>query len=405
MIPSDSRSRNGSPLRPAFSGVASYRVDQPTVGEELHPVIHAGRVALVTGAASGIGRAAALEFARLGLKIAIADVNVAALESTGKQLATMVGAANVLVVPTDVAQLEQVVRLRDKVYEAWGEVRRVSSISVSSSTAAVPLYSRSPHSMPICSPFHVYIICPHPTLPHPSSPIHPPTRVVPTRAAHPEIVAVLMNNAGIGPKGTSWGGIENWRSVFDVNLFGCVSPPPLPLADPYARTGRIVNVQQTFVPSMLHQENQAVIINTGSKQGITNPPGNAAYNASKAAVKSLTEGLAHELRERPDSNVTAHLFIPGWTFTGMTGASGLAPAKPAGAWSAEETVLYMLDRVRSGDFYILVPDNDTKREVDQLRIMWGAADIAEGRPALSRWHKDYKALFEEYMRDGLAQLE
>lgn len=65
----------------------------------------------------------------------------------------------------------------------------------------------------------------------------------------------------------------------------------------------------------------------------------------------------------------------------------------------------MLDRVRSGDFYILVPDNETKREVDQLRIMWGAADIAEGRPALSRWHPVYKALFEEYMREGLAQLE
>lgn len=37
--------------------------------------------------------------------------------------------------------------------------------------------------------------------------------------------------------------------------------------------------------------------------------GNAAYNASKAAVKSLTEGLAHELRELPNSNVTAHLFV------------------------------------------------------------------------------------------------
>lgn len=34
----------------------------------------------------------------------------------------------------------------------------------------------------------------------------------------------------------------------------------------------IVNVQQTFAPSMLHQENQSAIINTGSKQGITNPP-------------------------------------------------------------------------------------------------------------------------------------
>jgi NAD(P)-dependent dehydrogenase (short-subunit alcohol dehydrogenase family) len=37
--------------------------------------------------------------------------------------------------------------------------------------------------------------------------------------------------------------------------------------------------------------------------------GNAAYNAAKAAVKSVTESLAHELRERPESNVTAHLFM------------------------------------------------------------------------------------------------
>lgn len=190
-----------------------------------------------------------------------------------------------------------------------------------------------------------------------------------------------MNNAGIGAKGTSWGGIDNWKQVFEVNLFG------------------VVNVQQTFVPSMLHQENQAMIINTGSKQGITNPPGNAAYNASKAAVKSLTEGLAYELRERPHSNVTAHLFVPGWTFTGITAAAGAA--KPPGAWTAEETVLYMLDKVRSGEFYIIVPDNETKREVDELRIMWAAGDIVEGRPALSRWHKDYKALFEEYVREGL----
>jgi hypothetical protein len=65
----------------------------------------------------------------------------------------------------------------------------------------------------------------------------------------------------------------------------------------------------------------------------------------------------------------------------------------------------MLDRVRGGDFYILVPDNETKNEVDHLRIMWGAGDIAEGRPALSRWHPIYSALFEEYMRDGLAQLD
>lgn len=79
--------------------------------------------------------------------------------------------------------------------------------------------------------------------------------------------------------------------------------------------------------------------------------------------------------------------------------------KPAGAWSAEETVLYMLDHVRLGEFYILCPDNEARREIDQLRIMWGAADVAEGRPALSRWHKDWKSLFDEYIRDALADMQ
>ncbi|KAJ3997934.1 hypothetical protein F5050DRAFT_1568258 [Lentinula boryana] len=329
-------SRNGSPLRSAFSSTASlFKPDSAGLGDDVHPIIHEGRVAVITGAASGIGRAAALELAKLKLKIAIADVDEARLLQVGKDVAAIVGDANVLVVPTDVSKLDQVVHLKEKVFELWGEVR-IKTI----------------HSN---SPIMILIFVQ---------------------------VAVLMNNAGIGLTGTSWDGINNWKTIFDVNLFG------------------ILNVQQTFVPPMLHQENQGMIINTGSKQGITNPPGNAAYNASKAAVKSLTESLAHELREKPNSNVTAHLFIPGWTYTNLTGA--LHAEKPAGAWLAEETVLYMLDKVRAGDFYVLVPDNETRRELDQLRIMWAAGDIAEGRPALSRWHKDYKALFEEYVRDGMA---
>lgn len=64
-----------------------------------------------------------------------------------------------------------------------------------------------------------------------------------------------------------------------------------------------------------------------------------------------------------------------------------------------------LDQVRQGKFYILCPDNETRRDVDQLRVLWAAGDVIEGRPALSRWHKDYKALFEEYVREGVAGLD
>ncbi|EAU85733.2 hypothetical protein CC1G_12449 [Coprinopsis cinerea okayama7 len=352
-MPSNYSSRNASPLRPAFSGVASFKVENLEISDDMHPVIHAGRVAVITGAASGIGRAAARELAKLGLKVAIADINEKELEVFGKALVEEFGEGNVLVVPTDVAQYEQVVALKDKVYDAWGEELRVIFDARAIGSLS---WEREPLSLSMIN-----------------------ARLPP--------VAVLLNNAGIAAKGTSWDGMENWKKIFDVNVFG------------------VINVQQAFVRSMIHQENQAVIINTGSKQGITNPPGNPAYNASKAAVKSLTASLAHELREKAYANVTAHLFIPGWTYTPLAGAGTAFTEKPRGAWTAEETVLYMLDKVREGDFYILVPDNETKREVDQLRIMWAAADLAENRPALSRWHPSYKSLFEEYMREGLAQLE
>jgi hypothetical protein len=62
MLPkSNHSSRNASPLR---AGYSSYKPDNMSVGDTVHPVIHSGRVALITGAASGIGRAAAIEFAR-----------------------------------------------------------------------------------------------------------------------------------------------------------------------------------------------------------------------------------------------------------------------------------------------------------------------------------------------------
>jgi NAD(P)-dependent dehydrogenase (short-subunit alcohol dehydrogenase family) len=156
----------------------------------------------------------------------------------------------------------------------------------------------------------------------------------------------------------------------------------------------VIHGTRAFAPLALAGGGPAVIVNTGSKQGITTPPGNPAYNVSKAAVKAFTEALAHDLRNRAGCLVTAHLLIPGWVHSGMTAAAG-AP-KPAGAWTPQQTVVFMFESLARGDFYILCPDNDTPRQLDERRIAWAAGDIIENRPALSRWHPDWAEAFRDW---------
>lgn len=190
-------------------------------------------------------------------------------------------------------------------------------------------------------------------------------------------VSVLMNNAGIGSGGDVFADPAAWEEVIGVNLMG------------------VLHGIQSFVPAMLDHGGPGLVINTGSKQGITQPPGNTAYNVSKAGVKALTEGLAHSLRERVGNRVSAHLLIPGFTHTGMT--RGRPIERPPGAWSAEQVVALMMERIAAGDFYILCPDNETTTEQDAKRIAWAAGDLAENRPALSRWHPDWAVAFASHM--------
>src|SRR5262249_34655069 len=78
------------------------------------------RVAVVTGAGSGIGRALAKHAADEGMRVVIADVELNALEETAAEVET--AGAEVLVVPTDVSRADQVDALARLTYERFGAV-------------------------------------------------------------------------------------------------------------------------------------------------------------------------------------------------------------------------------------------------------------------------------------------
>jgi NAD(P)-dependent dehydrogenase (short-subunit alcohol dehydrogenase family) len=180
----------------------------------------------------------------------------------------------------------------------------------------------------------------------------------------------LHLNAGIGAKG-DWTDSAYFHKIFDVNFFG------------------VINGINTFVPHFQDNSSDAkAIVVTGSKQGITNPPGNPAYNASKSALKSITEHLSFDLaKSSPKTSV--HLLVPGWTFTGLTGG-GSTKAKPDGAWSAEQVADFLYKKMGEGKFYVMCPDNDVDWETDRKRMMWTMGDVVYERQPQSRWRDEFK---------------
>jgi len=262
-----------------------------------------GKLAVITGGASGIGLAAARRFAAAGMKICLIDWS----EEVAQVAAAIEG--DVTGFRADVADAQAVAALAGEIHSRFGPA------------------------------------------------------------------SLLMNNAGVGRGGDVLSNPEGWTRVLGVNLFG------------------VLHGCQSFVPAMIASGAPGIVINTGSKQGIPQPPGDTAYNVSKAGVKALTEGLAHTLMQQTGSRVSAHLLIPGFTHTGMTSAG----EKPPAAWTTDQVIDFMLESLARGDFYILCPDNDVTRAMDEKRIAWAAGDIIENRPALSRWHPDWEARFAAYM--------
>jgi NAD(P)-dependent dehydrogenase (short-subunit alcohol dehydrogenase family) len=272
-----------------------------------HPVLAAGRVAVVTGAAMGIGLAACRRFAALGMKICMADVDAAELETACTEVAKLSpdGQSGVLAVPTDITEPADLEALRDAAYERFGEV------------------------------------------------------------------GLLMNNAASRTGGGVWAPLEDWHVAMNVNFWG------------------VVHGVRAFLPRMVAQKTPCQVVNTGSKQGITNPPGNTVYNITKSALKTYTEGLQHELRNTAGCKVSAHLLVPGWTTTGKR-------AHKPGAWLPDQVIDVLLAALERGDFYIICPDDDVTPAMDRKRILWGAGDLTENRPALSRWHPDFADAFARF---------
>ncbi|SIQ38383.1 MULTISPECIES: SDR family NAD(P)-dependent oxidoreductase [Acidiphilium] len=275
-----------------------------------HPAFTAGRGAIITGGASGIGLATAQHCAANGMSLFLADIDQTALESARAAILTDHPGTTIENIVTDVGNRADVQRLHDI-------------------------------------------------------------------AARSGPIGLLMNNAGVEGGGGLTADAARWHSIIDTNLWG------------------VINGVQVFMPTLMAQGIPAAIINTGSKQGITMPPGDTAYNVSKAGIKAVTEALAHDLREA-GSPVTAHLLIPGFTFTGFT--KKRVAEKPDAAWTPEQVVAFMAERLAQGDFYILCPDNAVTQAIDHKRIDWAAGDIIHNRPALSRWHPDYQAAFEVFVK-------
>jgi hypothetical protein len=130
-------------------------------------------------------------------------------------------------------------------------------------------------------------------------------------------VTHLINNAGVSLFGNvEEVSIEDLHWLMNINFWGTVYGVKL------------------FLP-ILREQPRAHIVNVSSVFGLIAPPGNAAYSASKFAVRGFTESLRHELE---DTNIMVSCVHPGGVATNI--ARGGKVGAGADASAKEESVKY-----------------------------------------------------------------
>jgi NAD(P)-dependent dehydrogenase (short-subunit alcohol dehydrogenase family) len=187
-----------------------------------------GQLAIVTGAGRGIGRATALELARMGADIVVAELDRANAESTASELCDL--GRRALVVPTDVTSRED---LRAMVEQTRAEFGRID---------------------------------------------------------------ILVNNAGIYRAAAILGVTEeHWDAIMNINAKS------------------VFFATQAVLPTMIAQK-RGVIVSLASMAGKIGSRANLPYNASKAAVISMTKSLA--LAHAGDG-IRVNCVCPGFVETDM----------------------------------------------------------------------------------------
>ncbi|GGP74054.1 short chain dehydrogenase [Shewanella ulleungensis] len=183
---------------------------------------------LITGAASGLGKALALKWASQHAEVCVADINLQAGEQVCNEIVALGGKA--FFVPCDITKTDSITALLETLQLRW------------------------------------------------------------------QHIDLLVNNAGVASADKI--DVEpmlQWRWVMEINVFG------------------IVNMCQQFIP-IFKQQGYGSILNVASQAGLTPIPFMSSYNASKAAVVSLSETMLLELA---DHNINVSVLCPGFFKTNL----------------------------------------------------------------------------------------